>query len=85
MNARRRWLGWVVGLSKANSFASMKVLSCVFFHDVLCSYRKNVKFGVMGRCFKCRHYRRFMREMTEEDMKLMDKIDEMRRFSPELE
>jgi hypothetical protein len=57
----------------------LKVLSCVFLPDVLCSYRKDAKFGVMARCFECRHYRRFMREMDEEDAKVMDEIDEIRK------
>ena len=57
----------------------LKCLPCVFFDDVLCSYRKDVGFGVMGRCLKCRHYRRFEREMDEADAKIMDEIDEIRR------
>ena len=61
----------------------MKVLSCVFLDDVLCSYRKSEKFTVMGRCLKCRYYERFMREMAEEDAKVMDEIDEIRRLSGE--
>lgn len=44
-----------------------QLLSCVFLTDVLCSYRKSEKFGVMGRCLKCEHYVRFIREMDEED------------------
>jgi hypothetical protein len=57
----------------------LKCLPCVFFDDVLCSYRKDVGFGVMGRCLKCRHYRRFEREMDEADAKIMDEIDEIQR------
>ena len=59
--------------------SALKVLPCVFFDDVLCSYRKDVRSGVMGRCSKCRHYRRFEREMDEEDERIMDEIDEIRR------
>jgi hypothetical protein len=51
----------------------------VFFDDVLCSYRKDVRFGVMGRCLKCRHYRRFEREMDEADERIMNEIDEIRK------
>jgi hypothetical protein len=57
----------------------LKVLSCVFLNDVLCSYRKDVKFGVMARCFKCPYFRRFEREMDVEDERVMDEIDEIRR------
>lgn len=64
----------------------MKLLSCLFLLDVLCSYVKTEKFsGVMDRCLKCRHYARFLREMAEEDEKVMDEIDTMRRLSGELE
>jgi len=64
----------------------MKGLSCLFLFDVLCSYVKTEKFvGVMDRCLKCPHYLRFLREMSEEDEKVMDEIDEMRRFHGELE
>lgn len=64
---------------------SSKLLSCVFLPDVLCSFRKSEKFTMMDRCLKCSHYARFLREMAEEDEKVMDEIDEMRRFSGELE
>jgi hypothetical protein len=57
-----------------------KIFSCLFLPDVLCSYVKTEKStGVMDRCLKCRHYKRFLREMAEEDEKVMDEIDEMRR------
>jgi hypothetical protein len=55
------------------------ILPCVFFPDVLCSSRKSEKFGIMNRCFKCPHYFRFMREMQEEDERVMDEIDRERR------
>ena len=64
----------------------MKPLSCLFALDVLCSFRKSEKvFGIMDRCLKCLHYLRFLEEMAEEDEKVMDEIDEVRRFSGELE
>ena len=59
-----------------------KLLSCFFLIDVLCSFRKSEKFGLMDRCLKCRHYLRFLREMAEEDEKVMDEIDRMRRYEP---
>jgi len=55
------------------------VLSCMFFDDVFCSFRKEEGSYVMGRCFKCPHYLRFEREMDEEDKKTMDEFDEIRR------
>ena len=66
---------------------SSKPLSCMFKLKVLCSFRKSEKFGVMDRCLKCRYYEEFLREMAEEDEKVMDEIDRMyaerkRRFEP---
>ena len=57
-----------------------KILSCVFSDDVLCSFRKTEGFGIMDRCLKCRHYEEFLRVMAEEDEKVMDEIDRMRRW-----
>lgn len=61
----------------------MKPLSCLFLLDVLCSFRKSEKvFGIMDRCLKCKHYLEFLKEMQEEDEKVMDEIDRMRGWSP---
>jgi hypothetical protein len=60
----------------------MKPLSCLFVLDVLCSYVKGQRSGVLDRCMKCSHYFRFLRVMAEEDEKVMDEIDRMRRYSP---
>ena len=57
-----------------------KLLSCMFFSDILCSFRKSEKFGVMDRCLKCPHYFRFLREMEEEDERVMDEIDKIRKY-----
>jgi hypothetical protein len=54
-------------------------LPCFFWDDVLCSYRKDARAGVMVRCWKCAEFERFEREMDEEDEKIMDEIDEERR------
>lgn len=44
------------------------MLPCGFLSDVLCSYRKSEVFSVIqGRCEKCEHFARFMKEMDEED------------------
>jgi len=60
-----------------------KVLSCLFMLDVLCSYVKREGVtGIMDRCFKCSHYFRFLKVMAEEDEKVMEEIDRMRRFEP---
>jgi hypothetical protein len=55
------------------------VLKCAFLDDVVCSYRKDEKFGIMNRCFKCPHYLRFEREMAEEEERFFDEVDEANR------
>ena len=69
-------------MSKGEEKKPVLPLSCLFLLDVLCSFRRTEKFGVMDRCLKCKHYLRFLRIMHEEDMKVMDEIDEMRRYEP---
>ena len=59
-----------------------KVLSCLFLRDVLCSFRRTENLGVMDRCLKCKHYFRFLHIMHEQDMKVWDEIEEMRRYDP---
>ena len=57
-----------------------KVLSCVFFDDVLCSFRKTEHFAIMERCLRCPHLARFEREMDEEDEQEMAEIDKIRKY-----
>jgi hypothetical protein len=57
----------------------LKRLSCVFFDDVVCLYRKSVRSWMMVRCWECCHYRRFNRVMLKADEKLMADIDKVRR------
>jgi hypothetical protein len=49
------------------SSVKKKLLSCFYFSDVLCSFRKSKKVGIMNRCLKCPFYFKFMREMEEEE------------------
>ena len=57
-----------------------KLLSCFFLPDVLCSFRKSEKFGVMSRCLKCPFYAKFMREMEEEEEEFWDEVDKIRKY-----
>ena len=57
-----------------------KVLSCFFLTDVLCSYRKYEKIGVMSRCLKCQYYERFKREMDEEEEEFWDEVNMIRKY-----
>jgi hypothetical protein len=61
------------------SESGFRILPCAFFDDVLCVFREDAKFDIMPMCFECSHYKRFMREMEEEDNRIMDEIDEIRR------
>jgi len=55
---------------------SEKLFACAFLLDVLCSYRKSEKCGVMGRCLKCEHYMRFIREMDKEDEEMDKEVED---------
>ncbi len=58
---------------------SAKLLPCLYRGSVLCSYRKDARVRIMARCDNCPEYRRFKREMDEEDKRIMDEIDEIYR------
>lgn len=60
----------------------MKVLSCVFFDDVLCSLRRHEKVRIMSRCFRCSHYLRFVREMEKEEEEFFEEVERIRRGEP---
>lgn len=58
-----------------------KFLPCIFLDGVSCAYRKDANdFRVMARCASCTYYLRFLREMEEEDAKLMEEIDQIHKF-----
>lgn len=51
---------------------------CLFFDDVFCRYSKIPEEDRVGSvCLRCEHYARFVREMDEEDERVMDEIDEI--------
>lgn len=58
---------------------NMKGLPCSFLDGVSCCYRKSVRPSLMERCWNCRHFERYKREMFEADERVMDEIDEERR------
>ena len=57
-----------------------KLLSCFFLPDVLCSWRKSEKLGLMDRCLKCPFYFKFMREMEEQEEEFWDEVDSIRKY-----
>ena len=56
----------------------LKGLRCVFSDNVLCSFRKSLKSGVMDRCLKCRHYFAFMGRMEKKEDEFWKVHDEIR-------
>lgn len=57
-----------------------KQLFCLFLLDVLCSFRKYEKFGVMDRCLECPHYKKFLREMDKQDEMFWDEEARVRKY-----
>ena len=59
----------------------MTALPCIFLFGVLCSFRRDVEdFRPMERCFKCEHYLRFVRELEEEEEKVFEEFDKIRKY-----
>lgn len=58
----------------------IKSAPCLFVLDVLCSYRKSEKFGVMDRCERCVHYFRFLKEMEEEEDEFFEEAEKIWKF-----
>lgn len=55
-----------------------KSFPCNFELGVVCPHKKTARFALFGRCFKCSHYQKFMRDMDEEDQRVMDEIERER-------
>ena len=64
--------GWLFLVNENGS----KLLSCVFWNDVLCPCRKDARDQMMARCFDCAECKRFEDDMDEEDARVMAEIDE---------
>lgn len=57
----------------------LKGLRCYFYDNVLCSFRKSLRSGIMPQCYTCRHYKRFKREMAEEEEEFFEEVERARR------
>jgi RNase P subunit RPR2 len=55
-----------------------KSFSCVLWADVTCRYRKSETVTMMVRCWHCQEFKRFLREMDEDDAKMMNDIEKER-------
>lgn len=55
-----------------------EVLKCIFWDDIPCKYRKSETVTMMVRCWSCREFKRFVREMNSADAKIMDEIEKER-------
>jgi hypothetical protein len=58
--------------------AQGKLLNCIFWDDVTCKYRKSETVTMMVRCWSCREFKRFVREMDKADARIMDQIEKER-------
>ena len=54
------------------------ILPCIFWDDIACRHRKSEKAIIMIRCWRCREFRRFLLEMGEDDVRMMDEIEKER-------
>jgi hypothetical protein len=55
-----------------------KLLACVLWDDATCKFRKSETPMMMVRCWRCREFKKFLREMGEDDVKIMDDIEKER-------
>ena len=55
-----------------------KSLPCFLWDDVTCRFRKSEKVLMMIRCWHCQEFKRFLREMGEDDAKMMNDIEKKR-------
>ena len=62
------------------SHSEKKLLFCLFLVDVLCSFRKSEKFYIMNRCFECPHYKRFLKEMQDEEDEFFEECERIWKF-----
>jgi hypothetical protein len=73
-------LGVFLTLSRLRWWWSLVVRAskCSFWENVLCQSKKNDRFVVLRRCLTCPHYRRFEREMEEEEDEFFDYVERVR-------
>jgi hypothetical protein len=55
-----------------------KLLACVLRDEVTCKFRKSETPLMMVRCWHCREFKKFLREMGEADVKIMYDIEKER-------
>jgi hypothetical protein len=60
---------WLVLSSKKKS------LSCMFWSNVPCLFRKSKKSTIMNRCLKCPHFKRFQRDIEKEEDEFFEFCD----------
>jgi hypothetical protein len=63
--------------ARSSQSANKKSFSCVFSSHVVCSFRKSERSGIMNRCLRCPHYKKFMCEMDEEDAREGAEIEDI--------
>lgn len=53
---------------------------CLFLADVICVFVKSDKPVVMNRCFKCKYYFRFNREMEQEEEEFFEECERIWKY-----
>lgn len=57
-----------------------KLLCCLFWSEVLCSFRRSEKSVIMERCFSCVHYKRFVEEMEREEDAFFEEAEKIWKY-----
>jgi hypothetical protein len=57
-----------------------KLLPCLYELNVLCAFRTSEKKTHMKRCEKCKHYKRFVKDMEDEEQEFWDEVDRIRKY-----
>ena len=55
-----------------------KLLPCLYELDVLCAFRTSEKQMHMKRCETCTYYKRFVKDMEDEEEEFFEEVDRIR-------
>jgi hypothetical protein len=57
----------------------LKRFACVCWDDITCPHLKRRKFSALYKCVKCPHYKRFEREMEEQEVEDAEFVEAVER------
>lgn len=59
---------------------SARAFSCLYLDDVVCPHPKRENLRSLDyRCFQCRHFKKWEKMMDEEDARVADEIERIRK------